>query len=276
MNLNYLATFIKEHKIQVIIGSLALLLFLVFSVMAFVHTQSVQEPEPVEGTAPEIEANRSDADTMLSDEQKAKRDSYDNDTKEFIAILSAQLWGVGGGSPYLTFTDTTYTENTDDGDSAIYAYVITALQKKTLQASNPETITYTAAMETVKGSFFIDLTQETNADGSVSYGLASTQFLSPNDAYIPVSPSDTFRVSGLNEEVLALIDGNESGLNDAVAKYCAQYLPTAKDLTWANYITVNWETSQVTLTFTEGDKIQEILAVIYDRNAKTFTVNSNH
>lgn len=276
-----LKVFFSEHKIQVIVAAFVLVLFISFSAASFIHTQNVQnakeeqEQAQIESSGnPTLDQSRAEADSQLSDELKAKRDNYDNDTKEFIAILSAQLWGVGGSSPYVSFTDTTYTESTEDGDSRIYGYVVNALEKTTQQASNPEIILYRAAIETPDDSFFVELTRQTSTDGNVTYSLACNNFMAPNDLYSPIQPSEVFQVSGLNQEVLDLIDNNESGLNDAIGEYCSQYLPTAKDLTWTQYVTINYETNQVIFAFSEGDKSSEALSVTYDRNNKTFTVNT--
>ena len=276
---NNLKVFFSEHKLQVIIAAFVLVLFVSFSIASFIHTQNVQqmqqEQEQIESSGdPTLDQARAEADAQLSNELKAKRDNYDNDTKEFIAILSAQLWGVGGSSPYISFTDTTYTESTQDGDSNIHAYVVNALEKTTQQASDPEIVMYRAAIETADSSFFIELTRETATDGNVTYSLASSEFMAPNDLYNSIQPSSAFQVSGLNDEVLQLIDNDETGLNNAVAEYCSQYLPTASNLTWANYVTIDYETNQIVFTFSEGDSSAEALAVIYDRTNKTFTVNT--
>lgn len=276
---NNLKVFFSEHKLQVIIAAFVLVLFVSFSIASFIHTQNVQQmqqkQEQIESSGnPTLDQARAEADAQLSNELKAKRDNYDNDTKEFIAILSAQLWGVGGSSPYISFTDTTYTESTQDGDSNIHAYVVNALEKTTQQASDPEIVMYRAAIETADSSFFIELTRETATDGNVTYSLASSEFMAPNDLYNSIQPSSAFQVSGLNDEVLQLIDNDETGLNNAVAEYCSQYLPTASNLTWANYVTIDYETNQIVFTFSEGDNSAEALAVIYDRTNKTFTVNT--
>lgn len=272
-------TFLGEHKPQVIIAAFVLVLFIAFSVGSFIHTQNVQhmqqEQEQIEASGdPTLDQARADADAQLSDELKAKRDKYDNNTKEFIAILSAQLWGMGGSSPYISFTDTTYTESTEDGTSDINAYVINALEKTTQQTSDPEIILYRAAVETADSSFFIELTRQTTADGNVTYSLASSEFMAPNDLYTSIQPSSAFQVSGLNPDILNFIDNDEAGLNAAVAEYCSQYLPTAQNLTWAQYATIDWKENQVSLPFTEGDDSIEVFVAVYDRANKTFTVNS--
>jgi hypothetical protein len=237
--------------------------------------QAEQEQAQIESSGdPTLDQSRAEADAELSSELKAKRNKYDNDTKEFIAILSAQLWGVNGGSPYISFTDTTYTESTEDGDSRIYGYVVNALEKTTQQASNPEIIMYRAAIETSDSSFFVELTRQTAEDGSVTYSLACSKFLAPNDLYGSIQPSDAFQVSGLNQDVLDLIDNNEEGLNEAVGTYCSQYLPTVKNLTWTQYVTIDYQANEVVFAFSEKDKSIEAISVTYDRSKKTFTVNT--
>lgn len=279
-NIKNLKVFYTEHKAQVLLAAFILVLFFCFSVASFIHTQSVQQMQQeqqqsqVESSGdPTLDQTRAEADSELSNELKSKREHYDNDTKEFIAILSAQLWGVNGSSPYISFTDTTYTESTEDGDSRTYGYVVNTLEKTTQQASDPEIVLYRAAIETSNNSFFVELTRQTTADGNVTYSLASNQFMAPNDLYGSIQPSDAFQVTGLNQDLLDLIDNDESGLNNAIAEYCSQYLPTAKNLTWTKYATIYYDTNQVLFTFSEGDSSAEAIAVTYDRNNKTFTVN---
>ncbi len=277
-----LKTFVRENKTQAIIGAILVVFFIAFSVASFIHTQSVQEAQQLEEAAAESSEESESEDDLteeqeavdeeLSDELKAKRDSYDSDTKEFIAILTAQLWGVDGGSPYISFTDTTYSETTASGDTETHAYVINVLKKTTEQYSDPEIICYTAAVETEEASFFVELTRETDTDGTVTYYLSSSAFRSSSSSYVSVSVSGAYEVSGLNDEVLELIGNDLDGLNDAVARYCAQYYPTAADIVWANYVVISWETNQITIPFQEGDNSSSLISVVYDRDEQTFTV----
>lgn len=281
-----LKAFIEENKTRVMIGAILVLFFVAFSVASFVHTQSVREAQELEEALEEAAAESSEeaeaedslteeqeaVEDQLSDELKAKRDSYDSDTKEFIAILTAQLWGVDGGSPYISFTDTTYSETTESGDTETHAYVIHVLKKTTEQSSDPEILRYTAAVETEEASFFIELTRETDTDGTVTYYLSSSAFRSSSSSYVSVSVSGAYEVTGLNDEVLALIGNDLDGLNDAVSRYCAQYYPTASDIVWANYVVISWETNQITIPFQEGNSVSSLISVVYDRDTQTFTV----
>lgn len=273
--------FLKEHKPVVILVCVALALFLAFSVFSFVRTQNAQQlaqqgqTESVETDAGEsLDQSQADADSQLPDDLKAKRNSYSDDTKEFIAILSAQMWGTDGASPYISFTDKTYTESDVSGDEETHGYVINTLEKDTAQGSGTQTVTYLAAFENESDTFFVSLTKTTGSDNKVSYELKSDSFKESRDAYTPVTPSDSFEVAGLTDDVLALVNNDKDGLNAAVADYCAQFYPTAKDLTWSEYATISWATNQVTLPIRDGSSSHDVLVAVYDMSNQTWTASS--
>lgn len=269
---------IEQHKNIVAIGCIVLVAFVAFSIFSYnnVHSSASTNNQTDSSSISEADALESDANSKLSQAQIAKRDSYSQDIKDFIGLLQSQMWAAGGEAPYLSFTDTTFsqTSGASNDQMSTTAYVVDVVEKKTIQASDPQTIVYTASVETADGNFFIELTREVSSDNSSSFSLASSGFMASQDEYTPIKPSERFNVVGLNSDALQLIDNKQEDLDNAVAEYCSQYLPTATNIAWDKTITIDWETNMITIPLTlDGTQAKSFYA-FYDRTNHSFSVQS--
>lgn len=264
---------IKKNK-----GAFAavLVIFVIFLVLSGMRFMQIHSGDSDGDELTQDEQLEQDANAQLTDDQIAKRDNYSDTTKELINLLKSQTWGAGGSSPYISFTDTTFTETNTNQDPETTAYVVDVTEKNTTQASDPEIVTYTASVETADKSFFVELVRETAKDGKVTLSVSSSGFAASQDAYTPVKPSSQYTVSGLNSDVLKLVDDKKDELNKAVTEYCTQHYPTATSITWDKTADIDWETNVVTLSLKTEDSETGFFYVFYDRNDKTFSVSTSN
>lgn len=214
------------------------------------------------------------AESQLTDEQRQKQQNYSQDIKQFIAVLKANLWATEGKDHLVAFSDTTFSERTDQGKSSTVAYVVDAVKTDETKTDDGTEEVSTAAIEVDNETYFLTVTKDTYADGNVQYFLTGDALTQSKATYGPISASDQITVSGLNQDVLQLFGDDKGNIESAVKEYSAKYLPTYNNFVWANYATVNWKDNTVTITFTDGTNSKEILALIYDRASKSFKCNS--
>ena len=72
---------------------------------------------------------------------------------------------------------------------------------------------------------------------------------------------------------MQLINNDQEGLEQALRDYSAQYLPATATITWTKSVTIDWENGTVNIPF-QFDSTTAQVQVVYDRSAKTFTVQS--
>lgn len=275
MDLREVKSKLIENKGLVLIVAVVLVVFIAFSVSRCTavqneRSQTQQQEQQASGASDDVQ----NAESQLTDEQKQKQQNYSQDIKQFIAVLKANLWATEGKDHLVTFSDTTFSERTDQGKSSTVAYVVDAVKTDETKTDDGTEEVSTAAIEVDNETYFLTVTKDTYADGNVQYFLTGDALTQSKATYGPISASDQITVSGLNQDVLQLFGDDKGNIESAVKEYSAKYLPTYNNFVWANYATVNWKDNTVTITFTDGTNSKEILALIYDRASKSFKCNS--
>lgn len=273
MDLSNIGNAINEHKSAIIIGLAVMLVFTIFSVA---RCSQVQTEKQEAAAAEEKVANQeSDEETQalsrLSDEQRDKQTKYDQETQSLIQVLKANVWATEDKSHIILFTDRSYTERTSDGKAETHGYVIDAVDAEK-ETNADETVTnYTFAVESDLGTYFFKLMREDFSDQNIQYTLRSDRFGDPNNLYGPISVSDQMTVTGINQDLVSLVDNKQEDLENCIKEYCAQFKPQTKTINWAQVAQINWSENTVSIPFTFDNSTAQV-TVVYNRSDHTFSV----
>ena len=129
MDLREVKSKLIENKGLVLIVAVVLVVFIAFSVSRCTavqneRSQTQQQEQQASGASDDVQ----NAESQLTDEQKQKQQNYSQDIKQFIAVLKANLWATEGKDHLVAFSDTTFSERTDQGKSSTVAYVVDAVK----------------------------------------------------------------------------------------------------------------------------------------------------
>lgn len=262
-----------NHKPALIVASAAIVLFIAISAGLYINNHPSEDSSPSSETEnqTEQESKQSEALSELSETQLAKQSSYDDNTKEFLGILKANVWTADNESDVLTFTDNTFTSSSSSSDENVTAFIVDAIDMDGTEVS----VIYTAAVEFPDKTSFIKLTSLTDESGDVSYSLTSNAFSQASAIYSPTAPSSTVEIKGLNQDVTSLINNNEAELKEQIQAYCAKNIPSTTNVTWTKTAQINWNSNDVFLYFTTDNNNVKELTVRYNRTDSTFEVEKS-
>lgn len=272
MDLSSVKNFITDHKAPCAIALAALLVFASLSFARFSQVQS-EKAAAEQQTSSEQDDQQAEAEAQLTNEQRAKQGKYSNDVQQVLDVLKANLWCTEDKQKLVTFNQTTFTQRTDDGSSKTVGYVVDAIDTSKEQNTDYTSEVFTIAVETPDDSFILTLTREEDGDGNFQYFLKSSGLAASGQVYSTVSSNANIEISTLNQDAMQLINNDQEGLEQALRDYSAQYLPATATITWTKSVTIDWENGTVNIPF-QFDSTTSQVQVVYDRSAKTFTVQS--
>jgi hypothetical protein len=272
MDLSSVKNFINDHKAPCAIALAALLVFASLSFARFSQVQS-EKAAAEQQTSSEQDDQQAEAEAQLTNEQRSKQGKYSNDVQQVLDVLKANLWCTEDKQKLVTFNQTTFTQSTDDGSSKTVGYVVDAIDTNKEQNTDYTSEVFTIAVETPDDSFILTLTKEDGGDGNFQYFLKSSGLAASGQVYSTVSSNTNIEISTLNQDALQLINNDQEGLEQALRDYSAQYLPATATITWTKSVTIDWENGTVNIPF-QFDSTTAQVQVVYDRSAKTFTVQS--
>lgn len=272
MDLSSVKNFINDHKAPCAIALAALLVFASLSFARFSQVQS-EKAAAEQQTSSEQDDQQAEAEAQLTNEQRAKQGKYSNDVQQVLDVLKANLWCTEDKQKLVTFNQTTFTQRTDDGSSKTVGYVVDAIDTSKEQNTDYTSEVFTIAVETPDDSFILTLTREEDGDGNFQYFLKSSGLAASGQVFSTVSSNANIEISTLNQDALQLINNDQEGLEQALRDYSAQYLPATATITWTKSVTIDWENGTVNIPF-QFDSTTAQVQVVYDRSAKTFTVQS--
>lgn len=266
---------ILEHKVQAILCLIAVILFICFSVFAYTsnHAGDPQE-NPATSDMTEEELAAKEAESNLTSEQLALRDSYGEQEETFISILCGSDWMVDNQLPSMSFNALEYAETDSNLNTTVVAYVISDLQVEQRTTSSKISEVFTAAVETSKKqTIIIKLVAEENLDGSdKKFTLTSNGFLDPENAYTQATAQKTFNVTGLNSDMSNYIGSSLTDLQEQMKVYCAAYVPTASEATWGKEVYIDYANGELTTYFDLNDRNATTITVVYNMTDKTFDI----
>lgn len=289
-----LKLFLKEHRGVIVAAAAVLALIVAFSAARCTMVQSERALEEITeqaddpGGAGSASAEGSDADgkdggqsetekalAKLTEEQRQRQDSYDEETAAFVSELSSNIWTARNDAYFLTFTGATFTD-TAKGEATVHPYVINNLTPRPPATENGRTVEVTeAAIETDEGIFVLTYTVTTVIEtGEVTAKVASGAFsVIEQDGYTRTAATDgSLTVTGLNDDCKELIDGDVDGLEDALRDFCSLNVPTATEAAWRGVAEQNWEEQTVTTWFDLDNSGNSSVEVVYNTRTKQFSV----
>ena len=272
MDLSSVKNFITDHKAPCAIALAALLVFASLSFARFSQVQSEKAAAEQQASS-EQDDQQAEAEAQLTNEQRAKQGKYSNDVQQVLDVLKANLWCTEDKQKLVTFDQTTFTQRTDDGSSKTVGYVVDAIDTSKEQNTDYTSEVFTIAVETPDDSFILTLTREEDGDGNFQYFLKSSGLAASGQVYSTVSSNANIEISTLNQDAMQLINNDQEGLEQALRDYSAQYLPATATIIWTKSVTIDWENGTVNIPF-QFDSTTAQVQVVYDRSAKTFTVQS--
>lgn len=278
MDMQAMQQFADQHKKPIVAGMIMLVVFIAFSAVMFSHTQSVQQRTAAEQSQQSTEAasdEQAAALAKLSDDQSKRQDKYTQEMKDFVSILSSNVWATDSKTNIVSFTDRTFTERTNDGKSDTTAFVVDIVDSETAQGEDTGiTTNYTAAIETADDSFFMRLTKIENGEGAPTYTLSCDYFAAATSSYSPIEPDPSIEVNGLNQEVLQLVNDQEDELKHALRLYCSQYMPGVKSMNWTQTVQISWSDNCIYIPFATDKSSSKTIVAKYDRTSKVFTAGT--
>lgn len=274
MNPNKTIKKLGDHKTACVIAIIVLVLFVAFSVVRFnaIHGGDGADSGDNQSQESTVTDEQNEALSKLTEEQRDKQASYDQDTKDFIAILKANVWASEDQIDFVSFADTTFTQRTKNGDSTTTAFVVNALKTEDGGTEDDAQVTtLTAAIELADGEHIFTLKKLNAQNGSVQYLATSDMLSQPSSMYGPVAASSDVTVDGLNQEVIQLCGNDRDKLVGSIKSYVSQYMPTYDKFVWTQNASIDWRRNVVTITFSEDgeENSRELIGVDYDRNKKT-------
>ena len=186
MDLREVKSKLIENKGLVLIVAVVLVVFIAFSVSRCTavqneRSQTQQQEQQASGASDDVQ----NAESQLTDEQKQKQQNYSQDIKQFIAVLKANLWATEGKDHLVAFSDTTFSERTDQGKSSTVAYVVDAVKTDETKTDDGTEEVSTAAIEVDNETYFLTVTKDTYADGNVQYFLTGDALTQSKATYGP-------------------------------------------------------------------------------------------
>ena len=293
-----LKLFLKEHRGVIVAAAAVLALIVAFSTARCTMVQSERALEEITkqtddlggtgstpvGGADEDGKDGGQSDTekalaKLTEEQRQRQDSYDEETAAFVSELSSNIWTARNDAYFLTFTGATFTD-TAKGEATVHPYVINNLTPRPSTSENGRTVEVTeAAIETDEGIFVLTYTVTTvNETGEVTAKVASGAFsVIEQDGYTRTAATDgSLTVTGLNDDYEKLIDSDVEGLEDALRDFCSLNVPTATEAAWCGVAEQNWEEQTVTTWFDLDNSGHSSVEVIYDTRTEQFSIENSY
>ena len=263
----------KVNKRYLLIGLLALIIFVGLSV-----TRCVQVHTPIEAETEQSETAQAEQDPH-TDAQKAQIEAYTDDVKNFLTLLEANAWTAHSDTVSLTFENNTFTEA--DGSSTNTVPFAVAAYKQTTETEvslddTTNIVVHTAAILMPDGTTkFLTLRQfaESAAGIPEDWSITSDAF-SKNDSYMRTETAGNLTVSGLNSEVNELIGGKSEELTAQMQDFCALNYPSATTAVWSNMAAVDYSSNTVVMRFTLDNEAQSAINAVYSLAAGTFSISA--
>lgn len=180
-----------------------------------------------------------------------------------LSTLESRAWKAESGAT-VTFKDGMYIE-TDGSLAKITAFTVDSEVASGSQTTLMLELYRDGSADAVASAVVI------RKDADSSYTVASDQFQLAT-SYKEVQEARTsFAVAGTNDAYLALVGGDEEGLEKALADYTAAHVPSATKATFDGEVYIDYGAGTVLATFTCDDAAQTILSVTYASGAFTVT-----
>lgn len=283
---------LKEHRGLIVLAAGVLALIILFSVVrcTTVQVQRGQAAQEEDGTVQvagsvgtddgeQEDSAESKALAKLTDEQRKRQGSYDEQTAYFVSQLSSSIWSARKDTYILTFTPKTFTEQVD-GKETVHPYVLSDMLMRSPTTSGKQKTEVTeAVLETDEGSFVLTHTLVTNTEtGKSTSRITSSAFsIVDQTGYTRAGASDNaLTVGEVNSSFSAMIDGKTDAMEKALREFCAANCPTATKATWGNMAVADWKEQTVTTRFDLNNSGKTSVSIVYNTEKGEFTVENSY
>lgn len=165
----------------------------------------------------------------------------------------------------------------DDGSGATLQITDASLIEKGADGTI-HAIAYSSADESAtNGQALVTLTLEDGTPATLTIALDKDEpaaivsdLLSSAERYVAKSndgAGESFTVTGLDEQYLAMIGGNEEGLTRAIAEYASQKAPQASSASFDGEVYLDLDEGMVSATFHLDDNASTVATVLFEDGA---------
>lgn len=274
---------LKENKKIVRNVLIGILVFLFVTVLILVGKEIYRsQTEKQEQTEYEETLTEEQKVQMeLTNEQKTIIENYDNETKEFIAILESAVWCDSEGKNFIRFFENYFTDSNKSSDGQANTdgilFVINKLKKDSFIQNGASAVRWTAVVSTKEADTqFLTMTEVTqkNTGGTTTkdYTINSDLFSSKSD-YTKVQTADYLEIEGLTEEALSYFGNDKDVLEQTLKDYMGMNYPYVTKLRYSGIVSVcTGENLNYTTFITSSSTNTKTITVAYNTNDKTFKV----
>lgn len=205
------------------------------------------------------------------DAQAAALEAYTGEARELVELLMAKPWVAEQGS--VTFSADAFCENAGGINN---------------QTWRPYQVLSTTRFST----FSLDDSFKAIVESDGSYGEVIVSPMAAKTAGVPallsvesdlftVSTSyvekadESFAVTGMTSEALALAGGDEKGLRDALRAFCAEQYPAVAEVEWAKSALIDYDLGTVAYEFKAKNRAGTALTALYTKSDKSWVVKSS-
>lgn len=181
--------------------------------------------------------------------------------QEAIAVLVGSTWESPDGKATLTFKDGRYVET--EGAEIDFA-TFDVKQVTAREDGFALTLRLDATRDTEAKDSLVVIAADSKGVPTVSsddFKHAAT-YVQSREARAPIA------VSGITDDLLCLIGGDDKGLVLAIEEYTSKAVPGAKTATWSQEVLVDFKTGSVTTTFACNDPARTLLTVMRSADGK--------
>lgn len=262
--------YLAEHKNVVKIIAIIAIIFGLCSVGISTYISLQQQEETKVEEAAKKKKSTKKSKVTLTNKQKKTIKNYDNQTAQFEALLSANVWVTYSGSGrsiYFTDSSMIVADPNTEPRKKETPFVIKALSTSTVNVGEMTGLTrYTCAYESSDEESHV-LTVDKNDDGSYfNLSIDLTGSGTPEE-YSRTQAASTFEIDGISSEMSEMLGNNEQNIEDYLREQCALFYPNASKAISNGGIEADFNEMTYSLTFNlqneDSDYISS-LTIIYN------------
>lgn len=237
----------------------------------------------------QVQNNDSENTNQLTSEQENVRMSSNSDLTTFQEMLDSSKWVDSQTNAVCSFDSENNSfkeELSQNNSSSKVVYVVCQLKTNSNQDKNATAeglkteVSYSANCMDDKNNFFnlnlvVTKVTDTQNEKIQSMVLTSDKF-SLGSYYTKAKVTDSFAVSGLNEEKIKIFGIEKRTLIDELKNYCNEHLPTVNKIDFSvSKITTFMDKNYILMTATTNStaKNGKTLYVSYEMDSKKLTIS---
>ena len=202
----------------------------------------------------------------------AALESYSGEARELVELLMAKPWVAEQGS--VTFSASSLSENAGSvGEQAWRPYQVLSISRFSSFSLDDS---YKAIIESdgAYGELVVSPIAATKALGAPAPLSVESDLFTVSTSYIEKA-DESFSVTGMTSEALALAGGDEKGLRDALRAFSATEYPAVVEVAWAKSALVDYDLGTVAYEFNAKNRAGTALTALYTASDKSWVVKAS-